>query len=540
MELAPGAVVAGDLQLVRPLAQGAMGSVWVAADADGAEYAVKFISSKLSKKRPEALARFKREADAAARIRSRHVVQTHSYGRSSDGTPYIVMELLEGESLGQRLERTGPVPPDVAARIVHQVAEALEAAHTLGIVHRDIKPDNVFLVGSPELPRVKVLDFGTVKQTRTRTDSVVTATGVMVGTPHYMSPEQVLGSRDIDHRSDLWSLGVVAYQALTGVEPFDGPHPQALCLAICRAVYRPATEVRPQLPPEIDGWFERALAPRATERFSSARIMADELADLLLPGGAPTLDEELEITVSDIDEEPTRDLHGEDLIAWLAGQSVEPEASTERRSSREEPDAEPAPEPPQPTDDRSDEEPTQAFHRGVLRAASGADREEQRSADLSTTQSVRAPHRSALLVLAATGALGAVAYGLGWFGPAAVESTEEDTAGALPAPTVSAAGAAGGLPVEVGAADLEAGAIDLDVDDGGRGDRPPGYVTIFCIPACDQVITGGRALGPSPVVRAKLPPGEHEVVLKRRGFADKAITLRVVSDQLTHRRVEVP
>ena len=278
MLLAPGTAVSAKLTLVRLLGEGAMGSVWV-ADSVGSPrpVAVKFLAARPSR---DALARFQREASAASKLESPNVVRIFDHGATEDGTPYIVMELLEGETLGERLTRVGRLGLDDVAAIVRQIATALDAAHRLGIVHRDIKPDNIFIVGADDFPLVKLLDFGMAKQTDgTDPTSELTAMGVAVGTPEYMSPEQVLGGRDVDHRSDLWALGVVAYRALAGVPPFDGASPHALFFAICRGAYRPLEEVGLAAP--FDRWFQSALSPKKTNRFDSGRALVSEF-DLVL------------------------------------------------------------------------------------------------------------------------------------------------------------------------------------------------------------------------------------------------------------------
>jgi len=248
-----------------------MGSVWVAQRAGMPRpVAVKFLAT-----RPDraALVRFQREASAASRIDSPNVVSILEHGATDDGTPYIVMEFLEGETLGERLARLGRLPLDDTAAIVRQVAYAVDAAHQLGIVHRDIKPDNIFLVGADDFPLVKVLDFGMAKQTQGAESDELTGTGVAVGTPEYMSPEQLLGSKEVDGQSDVWALGVVAYRALAGVSPFEGDSPHALFFSICRGAYRPLADVG--IPAVFEDWFRLALSPKKPTRFPSARAMVD-------------------------------------------------------------------------------------------------------------------------------------------------------------------------------------------------------------------------------------------------------------------------
>jgi serine/threonine protein kinase len=281
MELAAGTLVTENVRLIAPLGEGGMGSVWSADHlALRTRVAVKFIAQELLEDDPDMVKRFRREAGAAARIKSPHVVQTLDHGVMNDGTPYIVMELLEGESLAQRLERVGTLPLETIAEIIAQVARGLGKAHAAGIVHRDIKPDNVFLVGSDEDELfIKLLDFGVAKHTGVQSHSVVTGTGAMIGTPGYMSPEQVLTGKHVDHRSDLWSLAVVVYHAMIGDIPFQGETFGALCVSITRGQHLPPSRARAGIPPSLDAWMARGLALEPKDRFQSAKELAVTLRE---------------------------------------------------------------------------------------------------------------------------------------------------------------------------------------------------------------------------------------------------------------------
>src|SRR5262245_38407680 len=231
MGLEPGTTIASDVHLVRPLGEGGMGSVWVAHHSRlGTEVAVKVVSSELAFA-PEVRRRFEREAQAAARIRDPHIVQVFDQGVMKDGRQFLVMELLEGESLADHLDRVGSLSPGEAAALVAQVAGALAKAHRLGIVHRDIKPENLFLTNAGGAPFVKILDFGIAKQHGTPAN-LRTGHGAILGTPVYMSPEQLLDTKNADASADVWALAVVAYELLTGRVPFDGDTFGALNLAI--------------------------------------------------------------------------------------------------------------------------------------------------------------------------------------------------------------------------------------------------------------------------------------------------------------------
>ncbi|HEU4536389.1 MAG TPA: serine/threonine-protein kinase, partial [Polyangiaceae bacterium] len=263
------------MRLVRLLGAGGMGSVWVADHLRlGTQVAVKFLSPALAKEAGPIM-RFQHEAMAAAHIKSPHVVQVFDQGVFDGESPYMVMELLEGEDLSRRLAREGPLPPALLARVVAQTCKALGRAHAAGVVHRDVKPDNIFLVDQDGEPFVKVLDFGIAKRTDAPTAMGLTDTGSMIGTPYYMSPEQMLDLKQVDFRADLWSLGVVAYHCLIGQVPFEGKTIGGLCVAIEKGIFVPPSRLRPGLSPAVDAWFLRALHRDPAERFASAREMGD-------------------------------------------------------------------------------------------------------------------------------------------------------------------------------------------------------------------------------------------------------------------------
>ena len=280
MELRPEAVIAGKLRLLRPLGQGGMGVVWAARHLTlETDVAVKLIRPERVAADPALVARFEREARATARITHPHVVRVMDYGTVDGAVPYLVMELLRGFSLAELLERGGRLSLATARSLVQQAGSALASAHEHGIVHRDVKPHNVFITeesqGYPLF--VKVLDFGVAK---TLGESQVpgmspalTETGMVIGSPPYMSPEQLEGRKDVDLRSDLWSLGVIVYETLTGMQPFQGGSFVAVGAAVLEGRYRPASELRPNLPAAIDDWFAKALCVDPGGRFQSAGEM---------------------------------------------------------------------------------------------------------------------------------------------------------------------------------------------------------------------------------------------------------------------------
>jgi serine/threonine-protein kinase len=277
--MAKGLVLAKRFRLVAKLGEGGMGSVWRADDLTlDSQVAVKLIDPNIASS-TEALGRFKREAQAAAALRSVHVVQILDHGFDlENGLPFIAMELLEGESLAARLTRLNRLPAMDTADILSQVARALTRAHEKGIVHRDLKPDNIFLVREGESEIAKVLDFGIAKRTGAlgSTGGVKTNTGAMLGTPYYMSPEQALGQSTIDHRTDIWSLGIIAYECVTGLRPFDKETLGALLMAICNEALPVPSTVAP-VPAGFDAWFAKVAARRPEERFASAAEATAEL-----------------------------------------------------------------------------------------------------------------------------------------------------------------------------------------------------------------------------------------------------------------------
>jgi serine/threonine-protein kinase len=279
MEPAVGEYVTPNLQLVRRLGAGGMGSVWVARNLGlRSEVVVKFMAPELASD-PMSRSRFEREAATASDVRNPHVVQVFDYGVTIKGIPYISMELLEGEDLETRLRREHVIPLGHVAAVLHQAAQGLVRAHERSIIHRDIKPANIFLCDTSEVDAfVKVLDFGIAK-VQWGLDAA-TKTGLALGTPYFMSPEQLMASKALDFRSDLWSLAVVAYAALTGVLPFEGETVVALCMRICAGAFAPPSSVQQSIAPGVDAWFKTALALDPSKRFASVREMADALVSL--------------------------------------------------------------------------------------------------------------------------------------------------------------------------------------------------------------------------------------------------------------------
>ncbi len=271
------AILAGKYRLIRQLGKGGMGSVWYTEHLTlQSPVAIKLMDPRIAAN-PEALTRFLREARAAAALRSPHVVQILDHG-VDEGTPYIAMEVLEGETLADRLERVGALSPAETSWIITHVSRALSKAHEAGIIHRDLKPDNIFLVRNDEEEIAKVLDFGIAKSTPSglaMSTSGQTNSGMLVGTPCYMSPEQAEGD-PLDHRSDVWALGVIAFECLVGGRPFDAVTIGSVFLAICSRPM-PIPSRLGNVPPGFDEWFARACARDCEQRFQSAKAAAADL-----------------------------------------------------------------------------------------------------------------------------------------------------------------------------------------------------------------------------------------------------------------------
>jgi serine/threonine-protein kinase len=276
-------VLAGKYRLIRELGRGGMGTVWSAEHLTlRSMVAIKVIDPAIAE-RPDATARFLREARAAAALRSPHVVHIMDHGMDDD-VPFIAMELLDGESLTNRLKRVGRLSPKETALVSTHIARAVGRAHEAGIVHRDLKPDNVFLVRNDEEEIAKVLDFGIAKTTEGlhTTAGGNTDTGALLGTPNYMSPEQA-EAKPLDHRTDIWSMGVIAFECLLGHRPFVSQTMAGLVLAICTRPLPVPSRSGP-VPAGFDEWFARACAREPSQRFSSAKEAATELRQICEEG----------------------------------------------------------------------------------------------------------------------------------------------------------------------------------------------------------------------------------------------------------------
>ena len=285
-EYLAGAVIADRYKLVRPLGRGGMGVVWVAHSLVlGVDVALKLIHSDLGGS--TGATRMAREAHAAARLGHPAMVRVFDFGWTSRADPFLVMELVQGESLGSILRRELRLPAIQAVQMLLPLADGLRSAHDKGIVHRDIKPDNI-LVARDEFGRQqpKLLDFGIAKveQVQTVEDRKLTQEGVALGSPDYMSPEQALGREDIDHRADVWALCVVLYESITGQMPWDKPNYNALMQAIIHEPPVPTTEFSAG---DADLWrvIERGLAKKPSDRWASMTELGEALAFWLYQHG---------------------------------------------------------------------------------------------------------------------------------------------------------------------------------------------------------------------------------------------------------------
>jgi serine/threonine-protein kinase len=280
LEPEAGRHIAGRYRLERQLGQGGMGSVWAAHDEKLRRHvAIKLVTERVAESE-KALGRFEREAMSVARLRSPYIAQVYDYGVEAQ-SPYIIMELLEGEDLKSLLDREMRLSLESTAKVVVQIAKALHAAHQAGIVHRDLKPANVFLAREGGEEVIKVFDFGVAKALNDlANDGDTTAEGVILGTPRFMSPEQAHGAKSVDHRTDLWSLGVIAYLCVTGRLPFLASGTGHLLVMICTEEPRRPSELALHLGPETDAFFARALAKEPDARFQTARELASAFAEL--------------------------------------------------------------------------------------------------------------------------------------------------------------------------------------------------------------------------------------------------------------------
>jgi predicted Ser/Thr protein kinase len=280
--VAVGQVISGKYKLLRLLGDGGMGSVYEAEHLTlGTHVAIKVLHSDLAR-RSGIAERFLQEARVSAQIRSPHVVQVTDVDRTPDGVAYLVMELLQGEPLSGVVRREQRLGVPTACEYASQILQALEAAHALGVIHRDLKPDNVFVTFQGGKPVVKLIDFGIAKLKTAQAGQTknLTVAGMLMGTPEYMAPEQAYSADKVDVRADLYAVGVMLYEMLSGQAPVTADDPRVLILKVERGEVMPLVQAAPGIEPQIAGFVHRAMAPRPEMRFSNATEMRLAIEDI--------------------------------------------------------------------------------------------------------------------------------------------------------------------------------------------------------------------------------------------------------------------
>ena len=272
-----GVVLGAKYRIEEKIGEGGMGQIYMARHVTlKKRYAVKMLNSDFSRNQ-EAVERFRREATTAGELEHPNIINVTDIDYTEDGRAYIVMEFLDGRELRHDLSASGALPLDRLVRIFTQVCRALDAAHSKGIVHRDLKPENIFLVDLQDQPdTVKLLDFG-ISKIKSATASHLTQTGMVIGTPHYMAPEQAKGDRDIDHRADIFALGAILYEATTGQVPANGETATAILMKIILEEPAAPSLLNPSITPQLEAVIRRAMAKDRDMRFQSCGEMSDAL-----------------------------------------------------------------------------------------------------------------------------------------------------------------------------------------------------------------------------------------------------------------------
>jgi serine/threonine protein kinase len=289
-ELQPGYEFAGKYRVERVIGKGGMGVVMAARRIQLDDVvAVKFLSAE-NCERPEMVERFVREGRLAVKIKSDRVARVFDVDSIEDGPPYLVMELLEGQDLQARLKANGPFSASEAADLILQACEALAEAHSLGMIHRDLKPANLFLVRGPDgEDAVKILDFGISKLRADGTDPALTAAHELMGSPAYMSPEQIAHASRVDARSDIWALGIILYQMVVGRRPYDAKGLPALVMQIVNSPVPDGDGQGRRLPPELAPIVQRCLEKAAANRYPDVGALARALGPVASGNGARSL-----------------------------------------------------------------------------------------------------------------------------------------------------------------------------------------------------------------------------------------------------------
>jgi eukaryotic-like serine/threonine-protein kinase len=283
-----GKVIASKYRVDEVIGRGGMGFVLRARHiALDEQVAIKLLRPSMLEV-PGMVVRFMREARAASKIKGDHVVRVTDVDSLESGVPYMVMEYLEGTDLSAVLREKGPIPIDVAVRYVMETCDAIAEAHTLGIVHRDLKPANLFLARRRDgRTLIKVLDFGISKVEGPHEEQDTTKTGTMMGSPRFMSPEQMMSMRDVDGRADIWALGAILYDLLTGHPPFVAPSTPQVCALVLNADPEPPRVTRPEVPVELENAVLRCLRKNPAQRFATVAELSRALAPFDAEGRGP-------------------------------------------------------------------------------------------------------------------------------------------------------------------------------------------------------------------------------------------------------------
>ena len=295
MSLEPGQVIESKYRIVRLLGEGGMGAVYEGENvAIQRRVAIKVLHANVADNK-DAVSRFEKEAKAAGKIGSDHITEVLDMGQLESGDRFMVMEYLDGVTLSHRIKERGRLTPSEAAPAVAQLLEGLGAAHDAGIIHRDLKPDNVFLLKSKAGRKdfVKILDFGISKFNQLAGDSgmSMTRTGSVMGTPYYMSPEQAKGAKDIDNRSDLYSVGVILYEAITGQVPFNADTFNELIFKIVLEAPPPPESIVPDLDPAFSAILRKSMAREPAQRFQTAAEFQAALGQWMQTGNISMFEE---------------------------------------------------------------------------------------------------------------------------------------------------------------------------------------------------------------------------------------------------------
>jgi serine/threonine protein kinase len=268
----------GDYVVVARVADGSMGRVYEGRHHSTRErVAIKVLHAEVARD-PVAAERFRREYETARELNHPNIVRVIDFGQTADGLSYMIMEFLEGEVLSHALQREHPLPAPRIVRLICQLGTALDHAHSFGVIHRDLKPDNIFLCEGEGGDVVRILDFGSVKL-QMDTGPKLTAFGTTLGSPYYMSPEQAMGRNDVDQRTDVFAAAAILYECLTGTIAFEANNVAQILMKIINQPHAPASQLRPGLPPRLDDVLDRGLAKDKARRYGSASLIAADACE---------------------------------------------------------------------------------------------------------------------------------------------------------------------------------------------------------------------------------------------------------------------